>query len=129
MGAFNIKILYLFSLHRQGLYEKGQGGDINTANRALQFKCKAGEKSVAKKEQLLYLQTSGVTFHFKCCLEKKLTRLDIKLKLSCTWKYVSMSSMSGLGLFLSRVYMDMTMPGVQKPHWEPWEEAIRCCTA
>ena len=46
-----------------------------------------------------------------------------------TWKYVSMSSMFGFLLFLRRVYMDMTMPGVQNPHWEPWELAIRSCTA
>ena len=39
-----------------------------------------------------------------------------------------MSSIEGLGLFLSRVYMDMTMPGVQKPHWDPWESAMRCWT-
>lgn len=37
--------------------------------------------------------------------------------------------MDGFGWFLSSVYMDMTMPGVQKPHWEPWARAIRSCTA
>lgn len=36
-----------------------------------------------------------------------------------------MSSTVGWGLFLSRVYMDITIPGVQKPHWEPWALAIR----
>ena len=30
---------------------------------------------------------------------------------------------------LSRVYMDMTMPGVQKPHCDPWLAAILCWTA
>ena len=36
-----------------------------------------------------------------------------------TWKYVSTSSMEGRGLFLRRVYILITMPGVQKPHWDP----------
>lgn len=36
-----------------------------------------------------------------------------------------MSSMVGCGLFLSRAYVDITIPGVQKPHWEPWALAIR----
>ena len=40
-----------------------------------------------------------------------------------------MSAMSGFGLFRSSVYMDMTMPGVQKPHCEPCDSAIRCWTA
>jgi len=26
-------------------------------------------------------------------------------------------------LFRSRVYIDITIPGVQKPHWEPWDLA------
>ena len=30
---------------------------------------------------------------------------------------------------LSSVYMDMTMPGVQKPHCDPWLAAILCWTA
>lgn len=38
-----------------------------------------------------------------------------------------MSSMLGCGLFLSKVYMDITMPGVQNPHWDPWALAIRSC--
>lgn len=37
------------------------------------------------------------------------------------------SSIVGWGLFLSRVYMDITIPGVQKPHCEPWALAIRSC--
>lgn len=41
------------------------------------------------------------------------------------WKASSTSAMVGVGLFLSNAYMDMTMPGVQKPHWEPWAFAIR----
>lgn len=36
-----------------------------------------------------------------------------------------MSSREGVGWFLSRAYMDITIPGVQKPHWEPWILAIR----
>lgn len=36
----------------------------------------------------------------------------------------SMSSSEGVVLFLSRVYMDMTKPGVQNPHCEPWALAI-----
>lgn len=43
---------------------------------------------------------------------------------SVPWKASSTSAMVGLGLFLSRAYMDMTMPGVQNPHWEPWAFAI-----
>ena len=37
--------------------------------------------------------------------------------------------MLGRGLFLSSVYMDMTIPGVQKPHWLPWLLASLCWTA
>ena len=40
-----------------------------------------------------------------------------------------MSSISGLGLLRSRVYMLMTMPGVQKPHCDPCDLAILSCTA
>lgn len=35
------------------------------------------------------------------------------------------SSKVGCGLFLSNVYMDITIPGVQNPHWDPWAFAIR----
>ena len=40
-----------------------------------------------------------------------------------------MSSMFGFFLFLRSVYMDMTMPGVQNPHWDPCEFAILSWTA
>ena len=33
-------------------------------------------------------------------------------------------SSEGCGWFLSSVYMDITIPGVQKPHWVPWLLAI-----
>ena len=33
----------------------------------------------------------------------------------------------GAWLFLRRVYMDMTKPGVQKPHCDPWARTIRSC--
>lgn len=29
-------------------------------------------------------------------------------------------SSEGCGWFLSSAYMDITIPGVQKPHWVPW---------
>lgn len=32
------------------------------------------------------------------------------------------------GRLLRRVYIDMTIPGVQNPHCEPCEEAIFSCT-
>lgn len=32
-------------------------------------------------------------------------------------------SMEGSAWFLSKAYMDITIPGVQKPHWEPWHLA------
>lgn len=34
----------------------------------------------------------------------------------------------GLGRVRNREYMDMTMPGVQKPHWEPCAFAMRSWT-
>ena len=40
-----------------------------------------------------------------------------------------MSSILGHGLFLNKVYIDMTIPGVQNPHWEPWASANFCWTA
>ena len=55
--------------------------------------------------------------------------LRIHLKKNLTWKYVSMSSIFGAGLFRSKVYMDMTMPGVQNPHCDPWASASFCWTA
>lgn len=33
-------------------------------------------------------------------------------------------SSEGCGWFLSSVYMDITIPGVQNPHWVPWLLAI-----
>lgn len=33
-------------------------------------------------------------------------------------------SSEGCGWFLSRAYMDITIPGVQNPHWVPWLLAI-----
>lgn len=38
---------------------------------------------------------------------------------------VSSSSSDGVGLFLRRAYMDITMPGVQNPHCEPCAFAMR----
>ena len=36
--------------------------------------------------------------------------------------------MEGRGRVRSRAYMDMTIPGVQKPHCEPCALAMRSCT-
>lgn len=36
-------------------------------------------------------------------------------------------SSEGCGWFLSSVYMDITIPGVQNPHWVPWLLAILSC--
>ena len=38
-------------------------------------------------------------------------------------KALSIWDREGWGLFLSREYIDITMPGVQNPHWDPWERA------
>ena len=38
---------------------------------------------------------------------------------------LSISTFVGTGLFLRRVYIDITIPGVQNPHWDPWDLAIR----
>lgn len=43
------------------------------------------------------------------------------------WKASSISCIVGWELFLRRAYMDMTSPGVQKPHCDPWALAIRSC--
>lgn len=40
-------------------------------------------------------------------------------------KALSISLWVGKGLFLSRAYMDITIPGVQNPHWDPWHLEIR----
>ena len=39
----------------------------------------------------------------------------------------SISSSLGVTLFLSNVYIDITIPGVQKPHCDPWALAMRSC--
>ena len=39
-------------------------------------------------------------------------------------KVDSNCSMSGVGWFRSKVYIDMTIPGLQNPHWDPWAFAI-----
>lgn len=44
------------------------------------------------------------------------------------WKASCKSCSVGRGLFRRRVYMDITKPGVQKPHWVPWLLAILSCT-
>ena len=44
------------------------------------------------------------------------------LPLTCTYvpsKAASISSSEGVELFLMRVYIDMTNPGVQNPHCDP----------
>lgn len=51
-----------------------------------------------------------------------------KSKIKLPWKAISMSFIVGLGKFLSSVYIDITIPGVQKPHCEPWASAILFCT-
>ena len=40
------------------------------------------------------------------------------------WNAFSISTFVGIGLFLRRVYIDITIPGVQNPHWDPWDLAI-----
>ena len=40
-------------------------------------------------------------------------------------KALSISFCVGTGLLLRRVYIDITIPGVQNPHWDPWDSAIR----
>lgn len=44
------------------------------------------------------------------------------------WKAISRFFIVGLGMLRKRAYMDMTIPGVQKPHCDPWDFAIRSCT-
>ena len=44
-------------------------------------------------------------------------------------KTVLSCSLDGVGLLRSRVYMDMTKPGVQYPHCVPCAAAMRSCTA
>lgn len=44
------------------------------------------------------------------------------------WNAISKSFIVGFGVFLKRVYIDITIPGVQKPHWEPCALAIRSWT-
>lgn len=51
------------------------------------------------------------------------------LDLAVPWKASSTSAIVGVGLFLNRAYMDITIPGVQNPHWEPWDFAIRSWTS
>jgi hypothetical protein len=48
--------------------------------------------------------------------------------LKLPWNAISISFIVGLGKFLSNVYIDMTIPGVQKPHCDPWASAILFCT-
>ena len=43
----------------------------------------------------------------------------------CTWRPAQTSSMSGAGLCFSTPYMDITIPGEQNPHWEPWPRCSR----
>lgn len=38
---------------------------------------------------------------------------------------LSISLYDGKGLFLNNVYIDITIPGVQNPHCDPWDFAIR----
>ena len=40
-------------------------------------------------------------------------------------KALSISFCVGTRLFLRTVYIDITIPGVQNPHWDPWDLAIR----
>lgn len=55
--------------------------------------------------------------------------MDEKAVLYCTLPSiaVSTSSLDGFGFFLSKVYMDITNPGEQYPHWDPWRLANRSC--
>lgn len=63
--------------------------------------------------------------HCFCSFFPYLINSKFSLSLAGPWKASSISAIIGVGLFLSRAYMDMTIPGVQKPHWEPWAFAIR----
>lgn len=62
-----------------------------------------------------------------CTANGSRTYLHIK-----KWQYLParaaiICSEVGSGWFLSKVYMDMTIPGEQKPHWEPWHLASLSC--
>ena len=50
------------------------------------------------------------------------------MRRSLPWKASSISSSVGVALFRRREYMDMTNPGVQNPHWDPWAFAILSCS-
>ena len=43
----------------------------------------------------------------------------LELSVQLPSKALSISLCVGKGLFLSRAYMDITIPGVQNPHWDP----------
>lgn len=43
-------------------------------------------------------------------------------------KASSISSLVAVGLFFNSAYKDMTIPGVQNPHWLPCEVATASCT-
>ena len=61
--------------------------------------------------RLVYSQCSDTNSLWR---EERFVRLH--LFLNSPSKAASTSSSEGVGLFLSRVYIDMTKPGVQNPH-------------
>ena len=57
---------------------------------------------------------------FKKCIKKYEDKLNCEtFEVYLPWNAISMSFIEGLGKFLSNVYMDMTIPGVQNPHCDP----------
>ena len=42
--------------------------------------------------------------------------------------FVAAEDPSGASLFFCRANSDITKPGVQKPHCEPWHSTMACCT-
>ena len=67
-------------------------------------------KKVKEKEFIHLNQIK--TVKFICCLQ------------TIPSNALSISVCVGTGLFLRRVYIDITIPGVQNPHWDPWDLAI-----
>lgn len=113
--------LYPVHLHKFPIIKKIVSSQVSVQKHIFWFVLlfKLFTKSTLKATQTLH--TTMIIFS-PCWMNKSLSKQRTEHYIPSN--ALSISVWVGRGLFLRSVYMDITIPGVQNPHWDPWDLAI-----